>query len=230
LNPSAVNRESVVNLNLSGLVNLECLSLRWFKFDLKQYDPFENLHKLRQLCLYLCHFENFDDDFFKRLPNLERLDYFCPSNTLTLNHFSSLTQLKSLYLKLVITSPIEEDTFRGFANLEYLLICAKRGKWMRHLTKLRGLGIKDLGSDVLEDFAGDWENHLESLEIWNDVKIKSGAFNGLKHLKSLKIYNPIQQIEAKEFEGLENLKNLQIAFASNGVFSLKSYFFERQCF
>lgn len=217
------NVNSKANLNLSGLSNLECLVLNWFKFDLRQTrDPFANLNKLRQLKLNYCKFLG-DDlaklDFSHICPNIEKIELQSNNlSPLSLDTLSGLKNLKFLNLQ--------------FENYDYRMCARISACFLKDLTALVEFNCNldlEIGDDTFAKLnklkkmqikakIGDWMRHLANLNTFDfcldSYNVDLDYIYKMTQLAKLKLYHNGYQndsivLKSGAFKGIKQSKYLK---------------------
>lgn len=169
-----------VGFNFSGMPNLEHLFLKHFNFDLKQYDPFVNMNKLRQLSLTLCNIQNAQNDFLQKFPYLEYF-FWEFANQQQFLPLTSLSDLKKLtYLHLLNELAINYRT--AIHDISSFKI--KSFDFFKDMTNLVILDTIHMQGNM---FDGCFEeNAFEKLRHLELLRTRAKKGNWMKHLGSLK--------------------------------------------
>lgn len=195
---------------MSGLVNLECLTLE----SVNLYDSiFRGLVRLKRIELTECNYEHFKSESFRYVPNLEGLIITRPKKYSNIK-FQELGKLKWLHLD-------ELPDYLKYFNFEI------RTDFILELANLTYLKIKFY---IFTSIIPEWFSRIPKLKLLDlsesqNIQLTKESFSYLRNLKSLCLrYSRISQFDNGVFSYLENLENLD--FSKNYIRQLKPEVFD----
>ncbi len=208
------------------------------KTDIKLMIYFENFPNLKKLSLFLSYRNSIDIVSFRKLTNLECLEFSVDSSIMRqegmkglLNNFTKLKKVK-----LQDISHIDESSFLSLVNLESLELPYRfRPNYMKRsiscntFSNFNNLTHLDWGDSFrlenLDTSLFKCIHNLESFAVSEVKKIQDGAFINLNKLKKLTLDScGLIKITVHTFQGLCSLEELNLS--SNKLESIEARSFD----
>jgi Leucine-rich repeat (LRR) protein len=197
------------------------------KSDSEPMIYFENVPNLKKLNLSISFLNSIDIVSFRKLANLECLDFYLESSK------SSQEEMKGLFnnfkilktIKICGISGIDESSFSNLVNLETLefsycdfipnnmkgsISCNTFSNLnkLTHLDLSSSFRLKDLDACLFK-----YIHNLESFAVSGLERIHAGAFINLNKLKKLRLESfDLVEIPSYTFQGLNSLEELNLSF------------------
>jgi Leucine-rich repeat (LRR) protein len=231
--------EKIANTTFKYLPEIRELRLRRFKnlindnIDLEIEDgSFNYLANLVTMEMFNINLKRLNRNTFIGLSNLKLLKLSCCQiEDINKSLFESLHLLVELDLSYNNIHKIDKEVFSSLINLENLVLCNNSSLneielgAFDSLTKLDILDLSNCSITLNQDFLFRNLNRLREINLtYNKIQaIRTNTFNGLTNLKVLNIayrYNCIKLIEENAFDNLVNLEALIICGSESTLKSL----------
>lgn len=209
--------------NVTGIFDdfTNLITLYMFQMDIETLNEtmFKNLTQLNLLELSINQIKNLPRNIFKELINLKwlslRKNRISELSENVFDYNKNLTELR-LDESFVENVTIPERIFWNLINLEHLDLCSNLFKTLPHnlFKNLTSLQVLHLNNNQLETLP--ILSHLRKLKTLalaeNRIKITNDAFQGLENLKSLNLNsNQLSMMTSQIFEPISHLEELDLS-------------------